>query len=115
MTEEFWDNPDWQREGVALDVEMAKYSDRPFPPDLLDTYVARQRAFHRAMAREIASLNALPSQPSRPHRQTNPSRSLLTSPAVGAGGANSRAKGDRSANGHPDVARLWPIDRHRRE
>lgn len=57
---DFWNDPEWQREGAALDALMAKYSNRSYPPALLKAREARQMAFHRAMQAEIDRLNALP-------------------------------------------------------
>ena len=57
---DFWNDPEWQREGAALDALMAKYSNRSYPPALLKALNARQMAFHRAMQAEIDRLNALP-------------------------------------------------------
>ncbi len=52
---DFWD---WQEDGAELDALMASHGDRSFPPGVLEAYIARQRARHRAMQAEISRLLA---------------------------------------------------------
>ena len=52
---DFWK---WQEEGAELDAVMAKHSGSSYPPGVLDAYIARQTARHKAMQDEIDRLNS---------------------------------------------------------
>ena len=66
---DFWN---WQADGAELDTLMAKHSGGSYPPGVLDAYIARQMARHRAMQAEIDRLLASAPSPCSGNATTIP-------------------------------------------